>query len=64
MSIIYRQGTLSECVQVVEQIDEFRRKETIETLSIRLQQKRHLIQAAEQSVSSNVETAAAQRLFD
>ncbi len=49
MSITYRQGTLSECVQVVEQIDEFRRKETIETLSRRLQQKRHLIQVAEQA---------------
>jgi len=49
MSIIYRQGTLEECVQVVEQISEFAQKETVESLSARLEGKpRYLIQVAQQ----------------
>ncbi|TFH91283.1 GNAT family N-acetyltransferase [Vibrio ouci] len=49
MSIIYREGTLAECVQVVEQIQEFAHKETVETLSARLEGKaRSLIQVAQE----------------
>ncbi len=46
MSVICRGGTLAECVEVVEQIKEFVHKETIESLSARLDGKRHLIQVA------------------
>ena len=46
MSVICREGTLAECVEVVEQIKEFVHKETIESLSTRLDGKRHLIQVA------------------
>ncbi|MEF1172587.1 GNAT family N-acetyltransferase [Vibrio sinaloensis] len=49
MSIIYREGTLEECVQVVEQITEFVHKETVESLSARLRDKpRFLVQVAEE----------------
>ncbi|MEZ8102378.1 GNAT family N-acetyltransferase [Vibrio bivalvicida] len=49
MSIEYRLGTLEECVQVVEQIAEFAHKETVESLSARLERKqRSLIQVAQQ----------------
>ncbi|MDC5853224.1 GNAT family N-acetyltransferase [Vibrio europaeus] len=49
MSIIYRLGTLEECVQVVEQIAEFAHKESVESLSARLEGKpRSLIQVAQQ----------------
>ncbi|MDC5840001.1 GNAT family N-acetyltransferase [Vibrio europaeus] len=49
MSIIYRLGTLEECVQVVEQIAEFAHKESVESLSARLEGKpRPLIQVAQQ----------------
>jgi ribosomal protein S18 acetylase RimI-like enzyme len=47
MSIIYRLGTLEECVQVVEQIAEFTSKETVESLSARLKNKKHLILVAQ-----------------
>lgn len=49
MTIIYREGTLEECVQVVEQITEFVHKETAESLSARLRDKpRFLVQVAEE----------------
>ncbi|MEF1288509.1 GNAT family N-acetyltransferase [Vibrio sp. M260118] len=49
MSIIYRFGTLEECVQVVQEIDEFSHKETVESLSARLEGKpRSLIQIAQE----------------
>ncbi|KHT41536.1 GNAT family N-acetyltransferase [Vibrio sinaloensis] len=49
MTIIYREGTLEECVQVVEQITEFVNKETVESLSARLRDKpRFLVQVAEE----------------
>ncbi|MFM2588381.1 GNAT family N-acetyltransferase [Vibrio sp. TBV020] len=49
MSIIYREGTLEECVQVVEQIKEFAHKETVESLAARLEGKsRSLIQVAQE----------------
>lgn len=49
MTIIYREGTLEECVQVVEQITEFVHKETVESLSDRLCGKsRFLVQVAEE----------------
>lgn len=49
MSVVYRQGTLEECVQVVEQIQEFAHKETVESLSARLEGKaRSLIQIAQE----------------
>ncbi|RTZ14198.1 GNAT family N-acetyltransferase [Vibrio aquaticus] len=49
MSVTYRLGTLEECVQVVEQIDEFALKETVESLSARLEGKqRWLIQVAQE----------------
>ncbi|CAK4070149.1 GNAT family N-acetyltransferase [Vibrio sp. MarTm2] len=49
MTIIYREGTLEECVQVVEQITEFVHKETVESLSARLRDKpRFLVQVAEE----------------
>ena len=47
MSIRYRLGTLEECVQVVEQIAEFTNKETVESLSTRLKNKKHLILVAQ-----------------
>ncbi|MFW7524771.1 GNAT family N-acetyltransferase [Vibrio ostreicida] len=49
MGIIYRQGTLSECIQVADGIAEFIRKETVESLSDRLMNKDGLIQIAEES---------------
>jgi predicted GNAT superfamily acetyltransferase len=49
VSVVYRQGTLEECVQVVEQIQEFAHKETVESLSARLEGKaRSLIQVAQE----------------
>ncbi|KOO14008.1 acetyltransferase [Vibrio xuii] len=49
MNVVYRQGTLEECVQVVEQIQEFAHKETVESLSARLEGKaRSLIQVAQE----------------
>lgn len=49
MGVIYRQGTLAECVQVLEQIAEFAHKETIDSLSARLKGKeRFLIQIAQE----------------
>ncbi|MFB9214032.1 GNAT family N-acetyltransferase [Vibrio sinaloensis] len=49
MSITYREGTLAECVQVVEQIKEFSHKETVESLAARLEGKpRFLIQVAQE----------------
>lgn len=49
MSVNCREGTLAECVQVVEQIQEFARKETQESLATRLEGKRYLIQVAEEN---------------
>jgi ribosomal protein S18 acetylase RimI-like enzyme len=46
MGVICRKGTLAECVEVVEQVKEFVHKETIESLSVRLEGKHHLIQVA------------------
>lgn len=49
MTIIYRVGSLEECVQVVQQIKEFAHKETVESLSARLDGKvRSLVQVAQQ----------------
>jgi len=49
VSVVYRQGTLEECVQVVEQLQEFAHKETVESLSARLEGKaRSLIQIAQE----------------
>nr|WP_285892469.1 GNAT family N-acetyltransferase [Vibrio intestinalis] len=47
MTIVYREGTLQECVQVVQRINEFSHKETVQSLSERLNDKRHLILVAE-----------------
>ena len=48
MAVIVREGTLEECVTVVEQIDEFRHKESVESLSSRLQGKKQLVLVAEE----------------
>ncbi|UUM30558.1 GNAT family N-acetyltransferase [Vibrio japonicus] len=48
MSVAYREGTLQECVEAVEQISEFASKETVESLSERLEGKRHLILVAQE----------------
>ncbi|NVD08094.1 GNAT family N-acetyltransferase [Vibrio sp. JPW-9-11-11] len=49
MTILYRAGTLEECVQVVQQIAEFAHKETVESLSARLDGKvRYLVQVAQE----------------
>ncbi len=46
MTVNYREGTLFECVQAVNQINEFVGKENIESLSERLAGKRNLILVA------------------
>ncbi|NVJ54757.1 MAG: GNAT family N-acetyltransferase [Vibrionaceae bacterium] len=48
MSMVYRQGTLQECVEAMEQISEFVSKETVESLSERLDGKRYLILVAQE----------------
>ncbi|MCZ4295904.1 GNAT family N-acetyltransferase [Vibrio sinaloensis] len=48
MTVICREGTLTECVEVVNDITEFIHKETIGSLSERLEGKRYLIQIAEE----------------
>ncbi|MGD8112405.1 GNAT family N-acetyltransferase [Vibrio sp. TRT 21S02] len=48
MSITCRIGTLEECVAVVEQVDEFVRKETVASLQARLDGKTHLVLVAEE----------------
>ncbi|MCG9650882.1 GNAT family N-acetyltransferase [Vibrio brasiliensis] len=48
MTVVCREGTLAECVEVVNDISEFIHKETISSLSERLEGKRHLIQVAEE----------------
>ncbi|MDK9762942.1 GNAT family N-acetyltransferase [Vibrio sp. D420a] len=48
MAVIVREGTLEECVTVVEQIDEFSHKESVESLSARLQDKKQLVLVAEE----------------
>jgi ribosomal protein S18 acetylase RimI-like enzyme len=49
MSVEYRLGTLEECVEIVATIKEFIHKESVESLSERLDGKRHLIQVAEEN---------------
>ena len=49
MSVEYRLGTLEECVEIVATIKEFIHKESVESLSERLEGKRHLIQVAEEN---------------
>lgn len=48
MSVQYREGTLEECVEVVNQINEFAQKETVESLAARLKGRRYLIQVAQE----------------
>ena len=49
MSVVYREGTLEECVQVVEQISEFAHKESVASLTARLEGKvRYLVQIAQE----------------
>ena len=48
MTVVVREGTLEECVAVVEQIDEFSQKESVESLSVRLQDKKQLVLVAEE----------------
>ncbi|QFT08469.1 GNAT family N-acetyltransferase [Vibrio sp. THAF190c] len=48
MTVVVREGTLEECVAVVEQIDEFSHKESVESLSVRLQDKKQLVLVAEE----------------
>lgn len=48
MAVIVREGTLEECVTVVEQIDEFSHKESVESLSARLEGKKQLVLVAEE----------------
>ncbi|WP_434762267.1 GNAT family N-acetyltransferase [Vibrio fortis] len=48
MTVMVREGTLEECVAVVEQIDEFSHKESVESLSARLQDKKQLVLVAEE----------------
>ncbi|MGF1911254.1 GNAT family N-acetyltransferase [Vibrio kasasachensis] len=48
MSVVVRQGTLEECIEAVEAINEFIHKESVVTLSERLMGKRSLILVAEE----------------
>ena len=48
MTVVVREGTLEECVAVVQQIDEFSHKESVESLSARLQNKKQLVLVAEE----------------
>jgi len=48
MTVVFRQGTVAECIEAVEAINEFIRKETVESLSARLHGKRSLILLAEE----------------
>ncbi|KAB0302136.1 GNAT family N-acetyltransferase [Vibrio fortis] len=48
MTVVVREGTLEECVAVVKQIDEFSHKESVESLSARLQDKKQLVLVAEE----------------
>ena len=49
MGIEYRIGTLEECVEVIQSIDEFEHKEPSESLASRLRDKKYLIQVAEEN---------------
>ncbi|WP_341662493.1 GNAT family N-acetyltransferase [Vibrio sp.] len=49
MAIEYRIGLLEECVEVIQSIDEFEHKESIESLASRLKDKKYLIQVAEEN---------------
>ena len=49
MGIEYRIGTLEECVEVIQSIDEFEHKESSESLASRLRDKKYLIQVAEEN---------------
>ncbi|MYM61239.1 GNAT family N-acetyltransferase [Vibrio sp. OCN044] len=49
MGIEYRIGTLEECVEVIQNIDEFEHKESSESLASRLRDKKYLIQVAEEN---------------
>lgn len=47
MTVVCRQGTLEECIQVADEIVEFVHKETVSSLSARIEDKCFLIQIAE-----------------
>ena len=49
MGIEYRIGTLEECVEVIQSIDEFEHKESSESLASRLRDKKYFIQVAEEN---------------
>lgn len=49
MAVTYRQGTLQECVEAANQIDEFVSKESVASLSNRLAGKSALILVAEEN---------------
>ncbi|MFA0115499.1 GNAT family N-acetyltransferase [Vibrio sp. 10N.261.46.E11] len=49
MSVIVREGSLEEVVSVVEQISEFARKESVASLTARLEGKNSLILVAEEA---------------
>ncbi|ARP39560.1 GNAT family N-acetyltransferase [Vibrio syngnathi] len=49
MSVIVREGSLEEVVSVVEQISEFARKESVASLTARLEGKKSLILVAEEA---------------
>lgn len=48
MTVVIREGSLEEAVCIVEQIDEFTHKETVESLSERLEGNKSLILIAEE----------------
>ncbi|MBW3697674.1 GNAT family N-acetyltransferase [Vibrio sp. T187] len=48
MTVVVREGTLEEVISVVEQIDEFAHKETVESLTTRIKGKKSLILVAEE----------------
>ncbi|WKY58166.1 GNAT family N-acetyltransferase [Vibrio sp. SNU_ST1] len=49
MSVIVREGSLEEVVSVVEQVSEFARKESVASLTARLEGKKSLILVAEEA---------------
>ncbi len=48
MSVVFRRGTLAECVEAVEAINEFAHKESVDSLAARIEGKRSLVLVAEE----------------
>ena len=51
MAVLIREGSLEEVIHIVEQIDEFVHKETVESLSSRIEGKKSLVLIAEEEGS-------------